>query len=231
MMRRTDKPTEPDEPLLFDLPLAGPGLEEEEEPLLDQPPRQTTRPARGSRALASSAPSAPAPPELPLASPAQVPPRKARPVPVPDPEPDLLNAEPGPASEFAGRSHRFAAGGADLLVHAAILVLALLGVRGMGVRPGLAAWPAFTLFLLSFSFLYTVLPLAFWGHTLGMALRGITSRNRDGEPLTFDQTVRRWLGGIVTVAALGLPLLVTGDRRSLTDLLSGSASYPEEGPA
>ena len=212
MMRRTDKPKEPDEPLLFDLPLAGPGLREEEEPLLDQPPRQTTRPARAQQ---------PPPPS----------PRKARPVPVPDPEPDPLDAEPVQTSEFADRGPRFAAGGADLLVHAAILVLALLGVRGMGVRPALAAWPAFTLFLLSFSFLYTVLPLAFWGHTLGMAWKGITSRNRDGEPLTFDQTVRRWLGGLVTVATLGLPLLVTGDRRSLTDVLSGSASYPEEGPA
>ena len=148
---------------------------------------------------------------------------------MPDPEP-LDTDDPVSLSEFAGRSHRFAAGGADLLVHAAILVLALLGVRGMGVRPALEAWPAFTLFLLSFSFLYTVLPLAFWGHTLGMAWRGITSRNRDGEPLTFDQTVRRWLGGIATVATLGLPLLVTGDRRSLTDVISGSASYPEEGP-
>ena len=152
-------------------------------------------------------------------------------MPVPDPEPELLDDdEPVAASEFADRGHRFAAGGADLLVHAAILVLALLGVRGMGVRPALDVWPAFALFLLSFSFLYTVLPLAFWGHTLGMAWRGITSRNRDGEPLTFDQTVRRWLGGILTVATLGLPLLVTGDRRSLTDVISGSASYPEEGP-
>lgn len=220
MMRRPDKTKEPDEPLLFDLPLAGPGLVDDE-PLLDQPPRQTPRPARQARAAA------PPPPE----------PRKARPVPVPDPEPDFLDAEadsdtePGPASEFAGRGHRVAAGGADLLVHAAILVLALIGVRGMGVRPDLTVWPAFALFLLSFSFLYTVLPLAFWGHTLGMAWRGITSRNRDGEPLTFDQTVRRWLGGILTTATLGLPLLVTGDRRSLTDVLSGSASYPGEGPA
>jgi uncharacterized RDD family membrane protein YckC len=75
-----------------------------------------------------------------------------------------------------------------------------------------------------------VLPLAFWGHTLGMAWAGITSRSRDGEPLTFDQTARRWIGGILTVAALGLPLLATGDRRSLTDAVSGSATYPEEGP-
>jgi uncharacterized RDD family membrane protein YckC len=147
---------------------------------------------------------------------------------VPDPEPE---DEPETArSEFAGRSRRFAAGGADLLVHASVAVIALLGTRGMGVRPSLASWPAWALFLLSFSFLYSVLPLAFWGHTLGMAWAAITSRNRDGEPLTFDQTVRHWLGGILTVATLGLPLLVTGDRRSLTDVLSGSATYPEDVP-
>jgi uncharacterized RDD family membrane protein YckC len=200
MMRRPDKTKEPDEPLLFDLPLAGPI---EEEPVFEE----RKRPARAARTAT--------PP---------------RPVPVPAPEP-VEEEETASPSEFAGRAPRLAAGGADLLVHAAILVAALLGVRGMGVRTALTVWPAFTLFLLSFSFLYTVLPLAFWGHTLGMAWRGITSRNRDGEPLTFDQTVRRWLGGIVTVATLGLPLLVTGDRRSLTDLLSGSASYPGEGPA
>ncbi len=208
MMRRPDKPKEAEEPLLFDLPLAGPGLGEPAEPVLD-PPRKAPQSVQ--------------------------PPRKARPVPVPDPEPmdegPGSDAEPSPASEFPGRGPRLAAGGADVLVHAAIAVAALLGVRALGVRPGLAVWPAFVLFLLSFSFLFTVLPLAFWGHTLGMAWAGITSRNRDGEPLTFDQTVRRWLGGILTAAALGLPLLVTGDRRSLTDVLSGSASYPGEGPA
>jgi hypothetical protein len=63
-----------------------------------------------------------------------------------------------------------------------------------------------------------------------MAWARISSRNGDGEPLTFDQTARRWLGGIVTTVTLGLPLLVTGDRRSLTDVISGSATYPEEGP-
>jgi hypothetical protein len=51
------------------------------------------------------------------------------------------------------------------------------------------------------------------------------SRNQDGEPLTFDQTARRGLGGLVTLGLLGLPLLVTGSRRSISDLLSGSATY------
>jgi len=204
-MRRPDKPS-PDEPLLFDLPLAGPG-----EPAPADPPlEERQRPVRPARAAAP-------------------PPPTARPVPVPPPpEPDdeLL-----PASEYASRGRRFAGGAADLLVHAAVGVLALAGTRGLGVSPTVADGPALAVFLLSFSFLYTLLPLAFWGHTLGMTWAGTTSRNRDGEPLTFDQTARRWLGGILTVAALGLPLLVTGDRRSLTDVLSGSATYPEGDPA
>jgi uncharacterized RDD family membrane protein YckC len=149
-------------------------------------------------------------------------------MPPPDREDEL--DEPLPASEYADRGSRAAAGAADLLVHAAVAVLALAGVRWLGIQPALSHAPALAVFLLSFSFLYAVLPLAFWGHTLGMAWSAITSRNRDGEPLTFDQAARRWIGGILTVATLGLPLLVTGDRRSLTDGLSGSATYPEEGP-
>ena len=206
-MRRPNKPDPPDEPLLFDLPLGGP--EREPEPPPPPPPRrkQPERPAREGR----------------------VPATRSGPVPVPDPEPDedagRVPARP-PASEFAGRGRRLAAGLADLLVHAAVLVGALLGTRWLGVKPDpVRDWPALALFLLSFSFLYTVLPLAFWGQTLGMAWTNITSRNRDGEPLTFDQTARRWLTGLVTAALLGLPALVSG-RRSLSDLVSGSATYP-----
>ena len=104
---------------------------------------------------------------------------------------------------------------------------ALLGCRGLGVRPDLREVPAFAAFLLSFSFLYTVLPLAFWGHTPGMAWAGITSHNtpQNGEPLTFDQTVRRWLGAILTSALAGLPLLLAFGGRTLTDWFSGSATY------
>jgi uncharacterized RDD family membrane protein YckC len=153
--------------------------------------------------------------------------RPARPVPVPDPEPEEDDlAASSPAGEFAGRAKRLAAGLADAMLHAAILVAALVGTRWMGVKLDLARdWPPLAVFLLSFSFLYTVLPLAFWGQSLGMAWSGITSRNRDGEPLTFDQTARRWLGGLLTAVTLGLPVLVSS-RRSLSDLLSGSATYP-----
>ena len=151
-------------------------------------------------------------------------------MPVPAPE---LDEEPlaDSADERAGRARRFAAGAADSLVHAAIGVATLAGLRWMGVTLDLAAAPPLAVFLLAFSFLYTALPLAFWGQTPGMAWAGIASRNRDGEPLSFDQTARRWLGGLLTLALLGLPLLVTGSRRSMTDLISGSATYTvEDGP-
>lgn len=116
---------------------------------------------------------------------------------------------------------RLAAGGADLLIHAAVLVVAVGGCVFLGVRPELSAWPALGLFLLSFSFLYTVVPLAFWGHTPGMAWARLASQNDDGEPLTFDQTARRWLGAVLTTAFLGIPLLLFG-KRSLADRLSHS---------
>lgn len=206
-MRRPEKPNGPaDEPLLFDLPLAGPGE------LPDEPP---LRPARGTRA-----PRPAVPPPIP-----EPPPSVARkgPIPVPAPEPGAA-----PVRESATRGSRFAAGLADLLVHAAIGVTALVGTRWMGVRPTLSDWPALVLFLLSFSFLYVVLPLAFWGYTLGMAWAGLIARNRDGEPLTFDQTARRWLGGLLTILTLGVPLLVMIRGRSLVDWISGSATYPVE---
>lgn len=120
---------------------------------------------------------------------------------------------------------RLAAAGADLLVHAAVAVTLVVGTRAMGVRPSLEEWPAVLLFLVVFSFLYAVVPLAFWGHTLGMAWAGLTSRNRDGEPLTFDQTTRRWAGALLTLASLGLPLLFARRGRSLADFLSASETY------
>jgi len=195
-MRRPGKPSEPEEPLLFDLPLSAPGSEREE-------PEEELFPVAPKRASRET--------------------RRTGPVPVPVPE---REAAPEPRSEFAGPVRRIASGLADLVVHAAVGVLALLGCRWLEVRPQVHEWPAFAAFLLAFSFLYTVLPLAFWGHTPGMAWAAITSRNRDGEPLTFDQTVRRWLGGLLTLALVGLPLLLGFGGRTLTDWISGSATYP-----
>jgi uncharacterized RDD family membrane protein YckC len=198
MRRQEQEPT--DEPLLFDLPL--------------EPERSRSAPV---------SPGAPGSAERKRAS------RPAQPA-VPEPEPDLgaILDETGPGirdadrPDRAGIGSRLAAGAADLLIHASVGVGVLLGCRYLGVRPVLSDWPALALFLLSFSFLYTVVPLAFWGHTPGMAWAGLDARSRDGEPLAFDQTARRWLGGIVTSLLLGLPLILALGGRSLSDLLSGS---------
>ncbi len=148
-----------------------------------------------------------------------------RPAPVPPAAARAKESEETPeTSRRAGLGSRLAAGLADLLVHAAIVALALAGSRFLGATPTLAEWPPLAIFLLSFSFLYTILPLAFWGQTLGMTWAGLLSRNKDGEPLTFDQTARRWLGGILTTATLGLPLLLASKGRTLTDLMSGSST-------
>jgi uncharacterized RDD family membrane protein YckC len=161
------------------------------------------------------------------------PPVRPRPesVPAPAVHPEDEPAEPeedeSPAAARVGLGSRLAAGAADLLVHAAVLMIALIGTRLLGVRATLADAPALGLFLLAFSFLYTIVPLAFWGHTLGMAWTGLTAQNRDGEPLTFDQTARRWLGGVLTLAAAGLPPLLSLGGRSLADLLSGSVTWVE----
>jgi uncharacterized RDD family membrane protein YckC len=220
-MRRPDEDTN-DEPLLFDLPLSTP----------ERPSAGETGPVerRGPAGRAPRAPRedrAPAPPELPLAAREEA---RRGPTPVPHPEPVEPEEDPEPAAEtgYAGLGSRLAAGAADLLVHAAIAVVALAGIRMMGIRPAVADWPALLIFLLSFSFLYMVVPLAFWGHTLGMTWANITSRNPDGEPLTFDQTARRWLGGLLTTATLGIPLFVAARGRSLSDRLSGSGTYSGE---
>jgi uncharacterized RDD family membrane protein YckC len=221
-MRRTDQ-----EPLLFDLPLDRPARDENPEHPQDPPapgargsrdarsardardaaraegnPRTASRPSPTAPRAPTSAPSrglatAPAAP-LPAAAPQQL--------------PDAPRAAIG---------RRLAGGGADLLVHAAVGVVAFVGCRYLGVFPVVRDWPAGAVFLLSFSFLYTVVPLAFWGHTLGMTWAGLTAQSTDGEPLSFDQTARRWFG------ALGLPLLLAAlGGRSLADRLSGSRTLP-----
>jgi uncharacterized RDD family membrane protein YckC len=199
MMRHPDEGTE--DQLLFDLPL-GPAAA----PSRTEPRRAPVRPR----------------PESPPA-PAAPPPLLVR----EDDEDESLQEEESPAAARVGLGSRLMAGAADLLIHAAVLMVLLIGTRLLGVRTAFSDAPALALFLLAFSFLYTIVPLAFWGHTLGMAWAGLISQNRDGEPLTFDQTARRWLGGVLTLAAAGLPLLIALGGRSLADLLSGSVTWSE----
>jgi uncharacterized RDD family membrane protein YckC len=219
-------------------------------------PRETSPAgAAAAQGRAATAASSPAAPRLPLATAAAISPRLAPPAPsAPGSTPERAErtereawsdrtagtAGAAPAaggsvdaavapipSERVGIGRRVAAGAADLLVHVAVAVLALAGCRVLGVLPAVADWPAFGAFLLSFSFLYTVVPLAFWGHTLGMTWAGLTAESTGGEPLSFDQTARRWLGALLTLAAAGLPLLLALSGRSLADRLSGSRTLAD----
>lgn len=126
----------------------------------------------------------------------------------------------------AGPGPRLIAGLTDLGVCAAVLLVLLIALLALGVRPAWTDWPAGSVFLLTFSFLYSVLPLAFWGRTPGMALAGLRATSADGRPLSFRQAVLKWLGGVLTVALVGLPLLLALGGRSLSDLISGARTRP-----
>ncbi|HUP42897.1 MAG TPA: RDD family protein, partial [Thermoanaerobaculia bacterium] len=158
MSRRRDLD---DEPSLFDLPLDGPAILEEDR----EPGPAGWQPVEEDEAAGASTVTGA--------------PRDAAP-----PEPALLPPVPPTAPAAGGRrepaplSSRFLAGLADLAVHLALAVALLFGSRLLGVEAGLGDWPALVLFLLVFSFLYTVLPLAFWGQTPGMAWAGLVARAR-----------------------------------------------------
>ncbi len=215
-MKRPDSQLE--EPALFDLPL--------HEPAGADPRRNISTRRRPAES--------PAPQPLSLFAEAPAEERvedamPSRPATPPETEaPRLVPARPGPrpvppaaAVVRVGVGPRLAAGLADLAVHAAVAVLLVAGSRALGV-PGTPPWPPLAVCLILFSFVYFVVPLAFWGNTPGMAWRGLQARSRGGEPLSFGQATRRWLGALVTTALLGLPALVAWRGRSLADLASGS---------
>lgn len=139
-------------------------------------------------------------------------------------------AQPARATEpdAATLRLRAAAGLTDLGVCIAIVVVLLVALLAQGLRPELSDWPAGALFLLTFSFLYSVLPLAFWGRTPGMTLAGLRTSSADGRPLSFRQAVLNWLGSVLTVALAGLPLLLALGGRSLSDLISGAVTRRPE---
>ena len=127
------------------------------------------------------------------------------------------------------------AGGADLAALGSAALAVGAGTRLLG-HSGPWPWPPFALFLLAFSFLYAVVPLAFWGQTPGMAWRGLVARSLDGDALSFGQTFRRWLGGVLTAVTGGLPVLLVlwggadGGGQSLADRISGSRTLRVEIP-
>jgi len=107
-----------------------------------------------------------------------------------------------------------------LLLLVGLFCIASMGLLGVDARS--ISWPPFGLFLLSFSFLYHVIPLSFWGRTPGMAFAGLTARNADDLPLSIGQTGLRWIGTLLTLVLIGLPALLVFTGTSLTDRISGS---------
>lgn len=118
---------------------------------------------------------------------------------------------------------RLQAGVADLAAVSLAVAAGAGGAMLLGVRPTAGDWPAFTLLAACFSFLYCVVPLAFWGQTPGMSWAGLEARAHDDEPLSFGQTAIRWFAGVLTIASLGIPMLfVRLGGRSVADWLSSS---------
>lgn len=230
---------EHEEPALFDLPLSPPpasGESGHEEPAprrsRARAPRPESLPLFGDEELAAMEPQAPAREpratrreyeRMPSAEAAQA----SRPVAVPrvvaEPQPEAANA-----AGTAPLGSRLRAGLGDLTVLAAVGAVAAVGARFLGGALDPSTLPALATFLLSFSFLYCVVSLAFWGQTPGMAWTGLVARSDETEPLSFGQTALRWLGHWLTWLLLGLPALLAafgGSGRSLADRLSGSETY------
>ncbi len=136
-------------------------------------------------------------------------------------EPSSQGVEP----TLAPLGRRALSGGADILLHAGALASLALGLYAMGIEPRLSHWPALALFILAFSFLYTVVSLAFWGQTAGMAWFGLAARESPQFPPSFVQASKRWAGGLLTLALAGLPILLALRGASLSDLLSGTRTY------
>ena len=128
---------------------------------------------------------------------------------------------------IAGIGPRLLSGLADLFVHAGVLAAAALGLYAMAATPRLHHWPAFLVLMVTFSFFYTVVSLAFWGQTAGMAWCDLFSRDRLTRPLTFRQAALRWLGGLLSMLLAGVPVLLAYRGTSLTDLMSASVTYQQ----
>lgn len=120
---------------------------------------------------------------------------------------------------------RLASGLADLAVQAIVLASMIGIVRLMDVPFGAEDWMPFAILALAFSFVYWVVPLAFWGQTPGMAWRGQIVRTPEDEALTFAQATLRWCGALLTLGLAGLPLLLAASGASLSDRLSQSRTH------
>jgi uncharacterized RDD family membrane protein YckC len=150
----------------------------------------------------------------------------------PTPAAEPIDDQDEPAVQHGERSsvvslgQRLEAGLLDLGASISALCIVVLGAWILGVQLRGSVIPAFASFVASFSFLYHVVPLTFWGQTPGMAVAGLVARTQQDQPLTIQQTILRWLGAAITVIALGLPFLLATSGRSLADRLSHCELHP-----
>lgn len=146
----------------------------------------------------------------------------------PDPPPSAPGRGPHPTVRAPTLFERIKAGAIDLAILVAVGLVALIGAELLGAGPEVSDLVPVGLFLVAFSLYYTLVPLAFWGATPGMAWVGLVSRAGPGLNLAFSQALKRWFGSLLTVVLGGLPLLLAvGGRRALSDRLSGSDTFRE----
>jgi uncharacterized RDD family membrane protein YckC len=129
---------------------------------------------------------------------------------------------PTDAPQAAGVGPRLAAGFIDLLIHVALAATLVGGSNLLGAPIAQRHAVPLAIVLFLFSFLYHVVPLAFWGQTPGMAATDLRVRTLDDLPLSLPQATRRWLALLLTLATAGLGVLLALGGRSLADRLSGS---------
>jgi len=135
--------------------------------------------------------------------------------------------DPPRSPETAHLAARFRATCGDLAVLAAAGLAAAVGARTLSAPVGVDQLAPLLLFVVVFSFVYAVVPLAFWGGTPGMIWAGLVARTSASEPLSFGQSVLRWFAGWATLGLLGLPGLLAVTGRSLVDRLSASTTFEQ----
>lgn len=150
------------------------------------------------------------------------------------PRPAAQTASASPPAGAARLFRRAMAFVADAALVTLVVAGALLGAQlATGRGPRLSGIPWAAVFGVYFSFFAVVLPLLFFGQTLGLALAGL--RVREGADrqrgLTLAEAAARWVGTLATAVSLGLPLAFTlqdPESPTLADRLSGRALMVEE---
>jgi hypothetical protein len=135
-------------------------------------------------------------------------------------------APASPASGLALLPDRAIGTAADAAVSILLVLAGLLAAyAARGRTPQFAGLAWASAFALYVSFFVVVVPLVFFGRTVGMALAGLAARDDGtGRRLTATEAARRWAGTLATVAAIGLPLFFTArdsEAPTLADRLSG----------